>query len=148
MAIEDLGGLPARGRLVIDSAPIIYVLEDHPAFASRFIPVFERAEAGDYELIVTTMTLAEVLTGPLRQGDESVADDYRNTLTSPPVWRVVDLTPDIAHRAARIRGRTGLRLPDAVQVATAIETASMGLVTHDRDFSALDRSPEQISVFS
>ena len=29
-----------------------------------------------------------------------------------------------------------------------IETASMGLVTHHRDFSALDRSPEQIAVFS
>ena len=147
MAIEDVGDLPARGRLVIDSAPIIYVLGDHPSFASRFMPVFERAEAGEYELVVTTITLTEVLTGPLRQGDESV-DDYRNTLTSPPVWRVVDLTADIAHRAARIRGRTGLRLPDAVQVATAIETASMGLVTHDRDFSALDRSPERIAIFS
>ena len=148
MAVENLASLPARGRLVIDSAPIIYILEDHPGFASRFAPVFERAEAGDYELVVTTITLAEVLTGPLRHGNESLAEEYRNTLSSLPPWRVVDLTPDIAHRAARIRGRTGLRLPDAVQVATAIETASAGLVTHDRDFSVLDRSPERVAVYS
>ena len=104
MAIEDLGGLPARGRLVIDSAPIIYVLENHPAFASRFIPVFERAEAGDYELIVTTMTLAEVLTGPLRQGDESVADGLPQHahLTS----RVARSRPDRRYRASR-RPHTG-----------------------------------------
>ena len=148
MAIEDVGSLPGRGRLVIDTAPIIYVLEDHPAFAPRFMPVFERAEAGDYELVITTTTLAEVLVGPLRRGDESLAREYRDTLTSPPAWHVVDLTAGIAHRAARIRGRTGLRLPDAVQVATAIETASMGLVTHDRDFAALDRSPERVAVWS
>ena len=148
MAIEDVSGLPARGRLVIDSAPIIYVLEDHPAFAPRFMPVIERAEAGDYELVVTTTTLAEVLAGPLRRGDESLAREYRDTLTSPPAWHVVDLTAEIAYRAARIRARTGLRLPDAVQVATAIETASLGLLTHDRDFSALDRSPERIAVYS
>ena len=148
MAIEDVSGLPARGRLVIDSAPIICVLEDHPAFAPRFMPVIERAEAGDYELVVTTTTLAEVLVGPLRRGDESLAREYRDTLTSPPAWHIVDLTAEIAYRAARIRARTGLRLPDAVQVATAIETASLGLLTHDRDFSALDRSPERIAVYS
>ena len=112
------------------------------------MPVFERAEAGDYELIVTTTTLAEVLVGPLRRGDESLAGEYRDALTSPPAWRVVDLSAEIAHRTARIHARTGLRLPDAVQVATAIETASMGLVTHDRDFSALDRSPERVAVYS
>ena len=148
MAIEDLGNLPTRGRLVIDSAPIIYVLEEHPVFAARFLPVFERAESRDYELVITTITLAEVLAGPLRHGDEAVAEACRDTLSAPPVWRVVDLTADIAHRAARIRGRTGLRLPDAVQVATAIETSSVGLVTHDRDFAALDRSPERIAVYS
>ena len=116
--------------------------------AARFLPVFERAESRDYELVITTITLAEVLAGPLRHGDEAVADAYCDTLSAPPTWRVVDLTADIAHRAARIRGRTGLRLPDAVQVATAIETSSVGLVTHDRDFTALDRSPERIAVYS
>ncbi len=148
MAIDDVASIPARGRFVVDSAPIIYVLEDHPVLASRFMPIFERAEAGDYELVVTTDTLAEVLAGPLRHGHESVADDYRATLTSPPTWRVADLTAEIAHRAARIRAHTHLRLPDAVQVATAIQTSSLGLITHDRDFSALARSPERIAVYA
>ena len=148
MAIEDVGSLPPRGRLLIDSAPIIYVLEGHRALSARFLPVFERAESRDCELVITTIVLAEVLAGPLRHGDEAVADAYRDARSSPPTWRVVDLTADIAHRAARIRGRTGLRLPDAVQVATAIETSSMGLVTYDRDFAMLDRSPERVAVYS
>lgn len=146
--MEDIGSLPARGRFVVDTAPIIYVIEDHPVLAVRFMPVFERAEAGRYELVITTVTLAEVLAGPLRTGDEARADAYREALTSPPVWRVVDLTAEIAHRAARIRASTRLRLPDAVQVATAVQTSSLGLVTYDRDFSALVRATERVAVYS
>ena len=146
--MEDIGSLPARGRFVVDAAPIIYVIEDHPALAARFTPIFHRAEAGRYELVITTVTLAEVLAGPLRTGDEARADAYREALTSPPVWRVVDLTAEIAHRAARIRASTRLRLSDAVQVATAIQTSNLGLITYDRDFSALVRATERVAVYS
>ena len=52
-------------------------------FAARFMPVFERAEAGDYELVIATISLAEVLAGPLRHGNESVASDYRDALRRP-----------------------------------------------------------------
>ena len=144
----DIGQLPQRGRILIDSAPIIYFLENHPEFASRFATVFERADAGHLDLVISTVTLAEVLTGPLRGGNERLATDYLKALTAPPRWVVANLTPDIAYRAARIRGQTRLRLPDAVQVATALETSCVALVTHDRDFSALEGSTESLSIYA
>ena len=147
MALMDIGDLPPRGRVVVDSAPIIYLLEDHRQFGPRYAPFFERAEAGDYELVITTVTLAEVFTGPLRTGNEKLAQDYRNVLTSPPTWRLVELTADIAHRAARIRAYSKLRFPDAIQVATALETSSMALITRDRDFSSLEGSDERVPVY-
>ena len=54
----DIGALPPGGRVTVDSAPIIYFLEGHARFAARFAPLFERAEAGDYELVIATVTLA------------------------------------------------------------------------------------------
>jgi hypothetical protein len=36
-----LGGLRQGALLLIDSAPIIYTLEDRPGFALRFRPLFE-----------------------------------------------------------------------------------------------------------
>ena len=63
------------------------------------------------------------------------------------MWRLTDLTALIAHRAARLRAKFRLRLPDAVQVATALETASIALVTHDRDFAALKNQPEAVPVY-
>ena len=142
----DISTLP-HGRVTVDSAPIIYFLEDHPDLAPRYAPLFESAEAGNRELVIATVTLAEVLTGPLRTGDEALAQRYRNALTAGPTWRVVDLTTSIAHRAARLRGSFKLRLPDAVQVATALETSSVALVTHDRDFSALENWPEAVPIY-
>ena len=146
--MKDIGALPAGGRVTVDSAPIIYLLEGHPHFAARFAPLFERAEAGDYELVISTVTLVEVLTGPLRTGNETLAQQYRRTLTAQPVWRLADLNASIAHRAARLRGSFKLRLPDAVQVATALETASIALVTHDRDFTALENRPEAVPIYA
>ena len=145
--IRDIGQLPLSGRVLVDSAPIIYFLEGHHEFAARFEALFTRAESGNYELVISTVTLVEVLTGPLRQGNEKLANAYRQALTSPSTWIVADLTPEIAHRAARIRSETRLRVPDAVQVATALERSCSALITHDRDFAALNRSTQSIAVY-
>lgn len=37
--------------------------------------MFERAEAGGHQLVIATVTLAEVLTGPLRAGEKSWRKD-------------------------------------------------------------------------
>lgn len=79
-------------------------------------------------------TIAEILTGPLQAGEEALAKRYRAVLES---WRVVDVTGDIAESAARLRGAFGLKLPDAIQAASALAINAEALVTHDRDFSRL-----------
>jgi len=117
---------------MMDSAPIIYFLESHQKFAPRFKPIFAAHAAGRLRFAVTTITLAEVLTGPLRAGDEALARRYRAILES---WQMVDLTVDIAESAARLRASLRLRLADAVQAASALAVNATALVTHDRDFS-------------
>jgi predicted nucleic acid-binding protein len=127
----DFSDLPKGAVLLIDSAPIIYVLEDHPKLALRFRPLFE-AHAGLLSFAVTTITIAEVLTGPMRGGDDALARRYRSILES---WRPVGLDIDIAESAARLRASLRLSLADAVQAASALAINAAALVTHDRDFS-------------
>jgi predicted nucleic acid-binding protein len=85
-------------------------------------------------LAVTTVTLAEVLTGPLSARDEVLTERYRSTLKS---WFVVDLDAEIAESAARLRSALKLKLADTVQAASALAIGADALVTHDRDFSAV-----------
>jgi predicted nucleic acid-binding protein len=130
----SLEGLPESALLLVDSAPIIYVLEGHPKLASVFRPVFQAHEDGLVRFAVTTITLAEVLTGPLSKGDEVLAEKYRATLRS---WFVVDMDAELAESAARLRAALKLKLADAVQAASALAIGADALVTHDRDFSAV-----------
>jgi predicted nucleic acid-binding protein len=134
MGTVSLEGLPENALLLVDSAPIIYVLEGHPDLAQVFRPVFEAHDNDLVRLAVTTVTLAEVLTGPLSAGDEVLAERYRSTLKS---WYVVDLDAEIAESAARLRSALKLKLADAVQAASALAIGADALVTHDRDFSAV-----------
>lgn len=128
----DPEALPDGALVLMDSAPIVYFLEKHPQFARIFRPLFEAHAAGRVQFAVTTISIAEVLTGPLQAGDEALAERYRAVLES---WQVVDLNSDIAENAARLRASLRLKLPDAVQVASALAINADALVTHDRDFA-------------
>ena len=130
----DFAGLPERALVLIDSAPVIYVLEGHPEFGPRFKPLFEAHEAGHLRFAVTTMTIAEVLTGPFQAADDALARRYRAILES---WEPIPLDLDIAESAARLRASLRLKLADAVQAASALAINAAALVTHDRDFSRM-----------
>lgn len=130
-------GIPRGGLVAIDSAPIIYYLENHTEFADRFAPFFEAAEAGEIELAISVITLAEVLAGPLQHGNEVLAAQYETALTSRNGLHVVPISQQIAVQAARLRAAHRLRLPDAIQVATAIASGAHAFVTHDKTFNRI-----------
>ena len=135
MALTPLGELPSNARVTVDSAPIIYFLEDHAKLAARFAPVFDAAAQGALSIFVSTITVAEVVAGPLKAGNEILAAQYCEALRASKNWEIIPVTEEIAILAARIRAIRNLRLPDAIQVATAVATGSVALVTHDIDFS-------------
>lgn len=137
----DLSGLAEGAWVTVDTAPLIYLLEDNAAFLEAYLPLFEEIEAGRLRGVVSVVTLAQLLAGPLQNGDEILADRYYQSLSSSSHWRVQEMDAALAFTAARIRIRYGLKLPDAIQVATAIHTNSAALVVHDRDFSQVTEIP-------
>jgi len=127
-------GLKDGARISVDSAPLIYFLEDHRTLAARFAPLFEAEATGKIEIVVSAIAVAEVLAGPLKAGNEALAGRYRRALAA---WQMVPVDVELAILAARLRAAHGLRLPDAIHAATAISAGCVALVTHDRDFSRL-----------
>lgn len=133
--------IPDGAWVTIDTAPIIYLMEDHPSLLQPYLPIFERIESGALQAVISSVTLAEFLSGPLRDNDEILADRYYQVLTNSNNWHVQALDAPLSFTAARIRSRYGLKLPDAIQVATAIYSQSYALITHDRDFDAVTEIP-------
>ncbi|TQE99201.1 MAG: type II toxin-antitoxin system VapC family toxin [Spiribacter salinus] len=141
MGLMEASKFPEGAWVTVDTAPIIYLMEDNPTFLESYLPVFERIEAGTLHGVVSTITLAEFLSGPLRNSDEILADRYYQTLANSNNWHVQTLDAPLSFTAARIRTRYGLKLPDAIQVATAIYSQSSALITHDRDFANVTEIP-------
>jgi predicted nucleic acid-binding protein len=132
MDIELLRDIPENGTVTVDTAPIIYFLQDNEEFAPRFADIFAAAEQGLINIVISVITLAEVLTGPLQAKNEVLARSYRETLCNSEGWRVVPVDEELAVLAARMRSTYKLRLPDAIQVATAVASGSHALLTHDQ----------------
>jgi predicted nucleic acid-binding protein len=130
--------LPEGATVLVDTAPWIYLLQDHPDFAPRFEGLFAAAEEGRVELALSTITLAEVLTGPYKAGEMALAKRYEKALSS---YQIMPFSAAVAIQAAQLRALYGLKLPDAAQLAIALEMGAAALVTHDRDFSAVKGLP-------
>lgn len=128
------GGLSAGATVMVDTAPFIYLLEAHPQFAEQFVGLFEAAAAGEITIALSTVTLAEVLTGPFKVGQTTLAKRYEKALSH---YNVIPVSIPIAALAAQLRAQYRLKLPDAIQLATALDIGAAAFVTHDRDFSAV-----------
>jgi predicted nucleic acid-binding protein len=128
--------IPDGAAVLVDTNPIIYLLEGH-RLAARFEPIFEDIERGRIRAVVTPITLAEVVTGPLRSGKDALAERYRRAITQGTGFSVCDLDTEVAMLAARLRLRHRLKLPDAFQLAAALNEGCHALVTHDRDFASV-----------
>jgi len=124
-----------RGKTVgLDTAPLIFYIEDHPVFADRLEPFFQLVESGDIQLVTSTVTLLEVLVMPLKRGDERLAHDYNDFLVSSPNVTTLPVSPAIAQIAAELRATTKLQTPDAIHLATALQHQATAFLTNDRDF--------------
>lgn len=133
MGLRGLTDLPRGSGVLLDSAPIAYVLDGHP-LAADFAPLFEKAEAGELRLFVTPITVAEVVAGPLGADREAQAEQYRIAMISGPGVTFVPLNDDAAVLAARFRIRYRLKLPDAFQLSACVLAGCRALATHDRNF--------------
>lgn len=81
----------------------------------------------DEELVISTLTQAEVLVGPAKHGRLAHAERVLERLGV----RVLGLSADAAARLAVLRAETGLKMPDCC-VLLAAEQEGAALATYDR----------------
>jgi len=124
--------LSAGTVIGLDTAAFIYFIEEHPLYEPLLSPLFEqRIERGENRAVTSVVTLAEVLVQPKRLARDDLAQRYREFLTAGANLMLVDITAAVAERAATLRAQHNLRLPDAIQVAAAIEHGAAYFITND-----------------
>ncbi len=121
-----------RGKVVgLDTAPLIYFIEDKPGYVDMVDPFFEAVENGEIAVVTSIVTLLEVLVAPIKAGDIVLARRYREILLDMEGLRTVDLSLDIIEEAAKLRAFHKLHTPDAIQMATAMKESAAFFLTND-----------------
>jgi predicted nucleic acid-binding protein len=120
------------GALALDTAIFIYFIEEHPRYLPLVAPLFEEADSGKRQLVTSALTLLEVLVVPCRAGAVELAQRYEVMLTRSRGLRIVDVTRDQLRAAAQLRAVTGMKTPDALQIAAALSTDCRTFLTNDR----------------
>jgi predicted nucleic acid-binding protein len=125
------------GRIGVDTAIFIYLIEEDPRFMPLVEPLFEDVAGGRREIVTSALTLLEVLVVPYKARNVELAGRYEDLLTNSRGIAVVDLSRDQLRTAAHLRAATGMKTPDALQLAAALSARCTAFLTNDRRIPAL-----------
>lgn len=123
--------------IMIDTNVVIYFLEGNEIFGSLSREVFSTIEKGEVKGYISVVTVAEVLIKPMKQGDNFLVDRITRFLKTFPNLYIVDIDKTVAMEAAKIRSKTGLKMPDALIIASA-KVAGSAIVGTDNEWNNKD----------
>jgi predicted nucleic acid-binding protein len=110
----------------------VYYIEEHPRYLALVEPVFEGIDRDRWLAVTSGVTLLETVVIPHRIGDEALADRHEGFLTLSRGLTLVELDRALLRAAARLRATAGVRTPDALQLAAALDARCTAYLTNDR----------------
>ena len=129
--------IPAGRILLLDSSAVLAYLDGGEAVSPMAATVIDEFVAsGRNEAVVSAVTVTDALVRPMRAGSASAIDLVEAFLRHFRNLRVEPVSFEVAREAARIRGATSLRTPDAMILATAVAAGAGSVVTNDGRWAA------------
>lgn len=124
--------LQGVNRIFLDTAPVIHLVEAHIDFGARSREVFVYMDESGIQGITSPVTLAECLILPIRLQQPFIQSNFQDLLLSSDGIALINIDATIGAQAAELRVRYGFKLPDALQVATALLSHCEVFLTNDR----------------
>jgi len=118
-------------RYYLDSAPIIYLVEQAQPYASA---VRRKLSAEGLTLITSELTRLECRVKPLRNNDAALLQDFDDYFANS-IAEIIPLTRAVIDRATEIRAQFNFKTPDSVQLAAAVIANSDLFLTNDHRLS-------------
>lgn len=123
-----MNGTKKLKRVALDSNIFIYNLEENVEFLKFTNIIFERLLSDKLKATTNIISLTEILSFP---GAADREEDLIQEFILIPNLEIIDVNSEIAIEAARIIREYKFRLPDAVQLATAVYGKAQVFLTND-----------------
>ena len=130
--------LAQHATVAVDTAPFIYLWERHARYFPLCELLFRYLSEPNVQGITSVVTLIEVCVQPQRQGRLDLVEAYQRSLLQSRQLRMLSIDAPVARRAVVLRARYDIHVPDALQIAAALEAGSTAFVTNDRRLSRVE----------
>ncbi len=119
-------------RVFVDTAPIIYYLENSPLYSEIIKRFFTTCIEENIQVVTSAITVEEYLVYPYSSGQMDLADNFKRFLDYMYV-EIIDINSDIAEQASKLRGKyKGFKAMDALQISSAIASGCDMFFTNDK----------------
>ena len=122
-------------RLYLDTAPVIYTVENVPIYAKA---VDNRLSDPEIERVVSDLTRMECRIRPLRDGNMDLLkdfDDFFNEIVS----EIISLSREVIDYATEIRAHYEFKTPDSIHLAAACVAKCNIFFTNDHRLDRFDK---------
>jgi len=122
-------------KICLDTNILIYFLEGIEPQANQAEKILSAFMKSENEGVISTVTVAEILTGFYMLDDKVKAGLIKKLLNDLTLssFKIVPVSFEIADLAANLRAKRGGRLPDALIVATALNQKVDLIYSQDKD---------------
>lgn len=129
-------------RVYFDANVFIYLMEGFAAFEQELNEMRDSILNGECEICTSELTLCEVLVPAFRANNTSLLALYRQFIEDSGAFELIPTTRDIFIRASLFRAQLSLKTPDAIHMASAVESRCTAFLTYDKALKA----PRDIEV--
>lgn len=127
-----------RELVYLDTNVIISVVEGTQGLSEPQRAFLLGLDDGSSKALTSELTLAECLVKPLADRNANAVQTFSLLLDNRPTLQVTPITRDVLLKAARLRAEAGMKLADAIHMATASLAGCSAFVTDDRRIRATD----------
>jgi predicted nucleic acid-binding protein len=124
--------LPQNGLVYVDTPVAVYTIERHPIYEPLLRPLWRAQTLGEVRIATSHLTLLEALVIPERDGNTELAQSYEALFNE--TMRLMPIDLPIIRAATTMCARFGLKTPDAIHAATALESGCTLFITNDPHF--------------
>ena len=149
MGMKELEQAIVQQRVIsVDTMIFIYFLDRNPRYFEMSELILKSIESGTVQGVISILAIAELLTTPAKANDTQTAHQLEMYLRNFPNLQIKDVDINVARTAAQIRANSGLKMPDAIQIATAIVAGADAIIGNDKQWRNKFMQPQLLLLDS
>lgn len=119
-------------RVFLDTAPVIYFLEQHPIYHPIMSAFFKLQKEKRILIVTSPITLSECLIHPIKQNMDDLVAKYRQLMMrgEQTIFEVIDA--EAGEHAAHVRASLNISLIDSLQIGVAVSSGCQLFLTNDK----------------